>query len=215
MCDEPERENEQPRPGLTNRGRWISAARTPAPDVPPAAPERPAAALIPLFRSNAVVWTTDITKLPRDQVSGRLLFKIRTCGKGRSAGGAYDLVRGEPAPGLEPGTARLQGGCNPPHPAPTSNSSYSTAPTRCLNPTGCLHIASRTMSRPMAPSVSIRHEARRVPGTRRADTADSSCGYERRGGASWSARRCLHCRVDSVAGRHPRRGGTCLQSLAR
>src|SRR5690348_516932 len=33
-------ENEQPRPGLPNRGRWISAAQTPAPDVPPAAPER-------------------------------------------------------------------------------------------------------------------------------------------------------------------------------
>jgi hypothetical protein len=58
-------ENEQPRRGLPNRGRWISAAQTPAPDVPPAAPERLAAALIPLFRSNAVVWTTDITQLPR------------------------------------------------------------------------------------------------------------------------------------------------------
>jgi hypothetical protein len=60
-------ENEQPRRGLPNRGRWISAAQTPAPDVPPAAPERLAAALIPLFRSNAVVWTTDITQLPGDQ----------------------------------------------------------------------------------------------------------------------------------------------------
>jgi hypothetical protein len=43
-------------------------------------------------------------------------------------------VCGEPAPGLEPGTARLQGGCHPPHPAPTSNSGYSTAPTRCPKP---------------------------------------------------------------------------------
>jgi len=62
--DEPERERATPaRPA--NCGRWISAAQTPAPDVPPAAPERLAAALIPLFRSNAVVWTTDITQLPR------------------------------------------------------------------------------------------------------------------------------------------------------
>jgi hypothetical protein len=42
----------------------------------------------------------------------------------------------EPAPGLEPGTARLQGGCYPLHPAPTSNSSHSAAPTRCLKPLG-------------------------------------------------------------------------------
>jgi hypothetical protein len=40
----------------------------------------------------------------------------------------------EPAPGLEPGTARLQGGCNPPHPAPTSDSGYTAAPTGCLKP---------------------------------------------------------------------------------
>jgi hypothetical protein len=35
------------------------------PDVPPAARDRPAAALIPLFGSNAVVWTTGIAQLPR------------------------------------------------------------------------------------------------------------------------------------------------------
>jgi hypothetical protein len=39
---------------------------------------------------------------------------------------------GEPAPGLEPGTARLQGGCYPPHLAPTSNSGYAAVPTGCL-----------------------------------------------------------------------------------
>jgi hypothetical protein len=37
------------------------------PDVLPAAPDRRAAALIPPFGSDAVVWTTDIAQLPRDQ----------------------------------------------------------------------------------------------------------------------------------------------------
>jgi len=40
----------------------------------------------------------------------------------------------EPAPGLEPGTARLQGGCHPDHLAPTGDSGDAAAPTRCLNP---------------------------------------------------------------------------------
>ncbi len=63
--DEPERERAT-RPGLPNRGRWISAAQTPAPDVPPAAPERrPRSSRC--WGSNAVVWTTDITQRPRDQ----------------------------------------------------------------------------------------------------------------------------------------------------
>jgi AcrR family transcriptional regulator len=64
----PEREHQQPRRGLTNRGRWISALLEGLPpDVPPAARDRLAAALIPLFGSDAVVWTTDIAQLPRDQ----------------------------------------------------------------------------------------------------------------------------------------------------
>jgi AcrR family transcriptional regulator len=64
----PEREDQQPRRGLTNRGRWISALLEGLPpDVPPAARDRLAAALIPLFGSDAVVWTTDIAQLPRDQ----------------------------------------------------------------------------------------------------------------------------------------------------
>lgn len=64
----PEREDEQPRRGLTNRGRWISALLEGLPpDVPPATRDRLAAALIPLFGSDAVVWTTDIAQLPRDQ----------------------------------------------------------------------------------------------------------------------------------------------------
>jgi AcrR family transcriptional regulator len=64
----PERENQQPRRGLTNRGRWIAALLQGLPaDVPPAARERLAAALIPLFGSDAVVWTSDIAQLPREQ----------------------------------------------------------------------------------------------------------------------------------------------------
>lgn len=64
----PEREHEQPRRGLTNRDRWISALLQALPsDVPPAARDRLAAALIPLFGSDAVVWTTDMAQLPRDQ----------------------------------------------------------------------------------------------------------------------------------------------------
>jgi AcrR family transcriptional regulator len=64
----PERENEQPRRGLTNRDRWIRALLAGLPDdVPPAARERLAAALIPLFGSDAVVWTTDMAQLPRER----------------------------------------------------------------------------------------------------------------------------------------------------
>ena len=64
----PEREEVKPRRGLTNRGRWIGALLEGLPrDVPPAARERLAAALIPLFGSDAVVWTTDMAELPRDE----------------------------------------------------------------------------------------------------------------------------------------------------
>lgn len=65
---EPERENETPRRGLTNRGRWISTLLEGLPsDVPPAARDRLAAALVPLFGADAVVWTTDMADLPRDE----------------------------------------------------------------------------------------------------------------------------------------------------
>jgi hypothetical protein len=64
----PERADQEPRRGLTNRGRWISALLEGLPsDFPPAARDRLAAALIPLFGSDAVVWTTDMAQLPRDQ----------------------------------------------------------------------------------------------------------------------------------------------------
>jgi hypothetical protein len=38
-------------------------------DVPPAAPDRLAATLIPLFASSAAVWTTGTAQLPRDQAT--------------------------------------------------------------------------------------------------------------------------------------------------
>lgn len=65
---EPEREEVRPRRGLTNRGRWIAALLEGLPaDVPPANRDRLAAALIPLFGSDAIVWTTDIANLTRDE----------------------------------------------------------------------------------------------------------------------------------------------------
>jgi len=65
---EPERENMDPRRGMTNRGRWIDTLLEDLPrDVPPAARDRLAAALVPLFGADAVVWTTDMAHLPRDE----------------------------------------------------------------------------------------------------------------------------------------------------
>jgi AcrR family transcriptional regulator len=64
----PERENVSPRRGLTNRGRWISALLDGLPsDVTSAAHDRLAAALVPLFGADAVVWTTDLADLPRGE----------------------------------------------------------------------------------------------------------------------------------------------------
>jgi AcrR family transcriptional regulator len=74
----PERQNQQPRRGLTNRGRWISALLEGLPgDIPPAARDRLAAALIPLFGSHAVVWTSDVAQLPRDQAIETLAWMAR------------------------------------------------------------------------------------------------------------------------------------------
>lgn len=65
---EPGRERENPRRGLTNRVRWIAALLEGLPsDVPQPARERLASALIPLFGSDAIVWTTDMAGLSREQ----------------------------------------------------------------------------------------------------------------------------------------------------
>jgi hypothetical protein len=51
-----------------NRGRWIDALLEGLPsDIPAAARDRLAAALVPLFGSDAIVWTTDIAQLSRDE----------------------------------------------------------------------------------------------------------------------------------------------------
>jgi AcrR family transcriptional regulator len=64
----PDRATQRPRRGLTNRGRWIDdLLKDLPPDVSPTARRRLAAALTPLFGSDAIVWTTDIADLSRDE----------------------------------------------------------------------------------------------------------------------------------------------------
>jgi AcrR family transcriptional regulator len=84
---EPEREHVQPRRGLTNRGRWIAALLEGLPtDVPPHARDRLASALVPLFGSDAIVWTTDIVGLPRDQAIDLLAWMAQVLVKATLAG---------------------------------------------------------------------------------------------------------------------------------
>jgi len=65
---EPEREYMKPRRGLTNRSRWIAALLDGLPTaVSQHARDRLANALVPLFGSDAIVWTTDMANLPREQ----------------------------------------------------------------------------------------------------------------------------------------------------
>jgi hypothetical protein len=56
---EPERENEQRREAGPIVATGSALLERLPPDVPPAARDRPAAALIPPFASDAIVWTTD------------------------------------------------------------------------------------------------------------------------------------------------------------
>lgn len=65
---DPAREHETPRRSLTNRGRWIDNLLEGLPhDVPLDARDRLARALIPLFGSDAVVWTKDMAELSREE----------------------------------------------------------------------------------------------------------------------------------------------------
>jgi len=74
----PERANLQPRRGSTNRGRWIDELlKDLPPDVSPTARRRLAAALTPLFGSDAIVWTTDIADLSRDEAIDVLAWMAR------------------------------------------------------------------------------------------------------------------------------------------
>ncbi len=83
----PERKSLKPRRALTNRGRWIAALLEGLPgEVQPAARERLAAALIPLFGSDAVVWTTDMAELPRDHAIDLLSWMAQALVKATLAG---------------------------------------------------------------------------------------------------------------------------------
>jgi AcrR family transcriptional regulator len=84
---EPEREHMRPRRGLINRGRWIAALLRGLPgDVPPHARNRLANALIPLFGADAIVWTTDLADLPRDQAIDLLAWMAQALVKATLAG---------------------------------------------------------------------------------------------------------------------------------
>lgn len=68
----------QQRRAMTNRDRWITSLLRGLPaDVPAAARARLAAALTPLFGSDAVVWTTDMAGLSRDQAVDVLVWMAR------------------------------------------------------------------------------------------------------------------------------------------
>lgn len=74
----PDTEKQRPRRFMTNRDRWISSLLQGLPDdVPPAARERLAAALTPLFGSDAIVWTTDLAGLSREQAVDLLVWMAR------------------------------------------------------------------------------------------------------------------------------------------
>lgn len=74
----PERENVKPRRGLTNRDRWIGALLEGLPSsVPTTSRDRLAAALVPLFGSDAVVWTTDMADLSRGEAIELLAWMAR------------------------------------------------------------------------------------------------------------------------------------------
>ena len=74
----PDPEHPRPRRFMTNRDRWISSLLQGLPDhVPTAARDRLAAALTPLFGSDAIVWTTDMAGLSRDQAIDLLEWMAR------------------------------------------------------------------------------------------------------------------------------------------
>ena len=84
---EPEREHVQPRRGLTNRGRWIATLLEGLPsDVPPHTRHRLANALVPLFGSDAIVWTTDMADLRRDQAIDLLAWMAQVLVKATLTG---------------------------------------------------------------------------------------------------------------------------------
>jgi AcrR family transcriptional regulator len=84
---EPDRHDVKPRRGLTNRGRWIAALLKDLPsDVPQEARDRLAKALIPLFGSDAIVWTTDMADLPREEAIDLLAWMAQVLVEATLAG---------------------------------------------------------------------------------------------------------------------------------
>lgn len=84
---EAERDQVKPRRGLTNRGHWIAALLEDLPsDVPQHARDRLANALVPLFGSDAIVWTTDMADLPREQAIDLLAWMAQVLVKATLAG---------------------------------------------------------------------------------------------------------------------------------
>jgi AcrR family transcriptional regulator len=74
----PDPDKRQARRAMTNRDRWIKSLLRGLPDdVPAPARARLAAALTPLFGSDAIVWTTDIAGLARDQAVDLLVWMAR------------------------------------------------------------------------------------------------------------------------------------------
>ncbi|MDA8264182.1 MAG: TetR/AcrR family transcriptional regulator [Actinomycetota bacterium] len=75
------------RRGLTNRGRWIAALLEGLPsDVPRDDRDRLASALVSLFGSDAIVWTTDMAGLPREQAIDLLAWMAQVLVKATLAG---------------------------------------------------------------------------------------------------------------------------------
>ncbi len=84
---EPSGEHGETRRGLTNRGRWIAdLLESLPPEVPPDARDRLAKALVPLFGSDAVVWTTDMAGMSRDQAIDLLAWMAQVLVKATLAG---------------------------------------------------------------------------------------------------------------------------------
>jgi AcrR family transcriptional regulator len=81
------RENGALRRAGTSRGRWIANLLEGLPkDVRPEARDRLAKALIPLFGSDAIVWTTDMAELSRDEAIDLLAWMAQVLVEATVAG---------------------------------------------------------------------------------------------------------------------------------
>jgi AcrR family transcriptional regulator len=90
----PERADRVPRRGNTNRDKWIATLLEGLPaQVSPAARERLAIALVPLFGADAVVWSTDIAHVDRETALDVMAWMasalVRATVEGDGTGPAY------------------------------------------------------------------------------------------------------------------------------